>query len=54
MRYLLTFSLLATSILAAGCAVEVKEQPAPVVKPERKVDINIDTPGVDVKVKRDK
>lgn len=52
MRYLLTSSLLCTSILAAGCAVEVKEQPAPVVKPERKVDINVDTPGGDVDIKK--
>ena len=56
MRYLLTFSLLCTAVLATGCSVQVKEQPAPapVVKRDRKVDINVDAPGVDVKVKRDK
>ena len=54
MRYLLALSLLGTSFLATGCTVQVKEQPEPVVKRDRKVDINVDAPGVDVKIKRDK
>lgn len=52
MRWILTFSLLLTGLVATGCTVQVKEQPEPVVKRDRKVDINVDAPGVDVKVKR--
>jgi hypothetical protein len=53
MRWLLLIALVCISFTSIGCQVKVEEKPAPVVKPGRKVDVNVDTPGVDVKIKKD-
>lgn len=54
MRWLLPIAIVCSAFSLTGCEVKVEDNhPDPIVKPERKVDINVDAPGVDVKVKRD-
>ena len=50
MRYLLSTFVVLMALSSLGCVVEVKDKPAPVITPERDVDIKVKTPAVDVKV----
>ena len=54
MRSLIVSSALVLCFAFGGCTVKVEEKPTPVVKQDRDVDVKVDAPGVDVKVKRDR
>jgi hypothetical protein len=54
MRSLIVSSALVLCFAFGGCTVKVEEKPTPVIKQDRDVDVKVDAPGVDVKVKRDK
>lgn len=53
MRWLLPVMIVSLAFTSAGCEVKVQEKPEPVIKRDRKVDVDVNAPGVDVKINKD-
>jgi hypothetical protein len=52
MRWFLFVAIVSALFTLPACTVNVEEKPAPVAKPVRTVDVDVDAPGVDVKVNK--
>ena len=52
MRLVLSLLVLSAGAVSTGCDVRVQEKPAAIIKRDRDVDINVQTPRVDIKVRK--